>query len=166
MGTITFKGTEIHTCGDLPEKGKKAPDFTLTNTAMSDCKMADFAGRKLMLNIFPSVDTSVCAMSVRRFNEDAAGLGDVAVLCVSMDLPFAQERFCGAQKIENVQTLSAFRSPSFGEDYGVRIVDGPLAGLFARTVVGIDEQGMVIYTQQVPEIAEEPDYEAALQALR
>ncbi len=165
MAKITFKGSECNTCGTLPEKGTVAPDFVLTDGELADKKKGDFAGYRLILNVFPSVDTSVCATTVRRFNEEAAALSNTVVLCVSMDLPFAQERFCAADGIENVQTLSAFRSRGFGEDYGVRIVDGPLSGLFARALIGLDESGTVIYTQQVAEIAQEPDYREALDAV-
>jgi len=165
MAQITFKGTPINTSGELPAKGKPAPDFTLVKQDLSETSLSDYKGKRLILNIFPSIDTGVCAMSVRTFNEKASALKNTVVLCVSMDLPFAQARFCGAEGIKNVVTASAFRSP-FGDHYGVIIVDGPLTGLFSRAVVVIDEAGTVIYTQQVPEIAQEPDYTAALAALK
>jgi thioredoxin-dependent peroxiredoxin len=165
MAQITFKGAPINTAGALPAKGSPAPDFTLVKQDLSEITLADYKGTRLILNIFPSIDTGVCAMSVRQFNEKAASLKNTAVLCVSMDLPFAQSRFCGAEGIKNVTTASAFRS-AFGDHYGVIIADGPLAGLFSRAVVVIDETGKVIYTEQVPEIAQEPDYDAALAALK
>jgi len=165
MAQITFKGTPIHTAGELPATGSTAPDFTLVKQDLSETTLADYKGKRLVLNIFPSLDTGVCAMSVRKFNEMAAGLTNTAVLCVSMDLPFAQARFCGAEGIKNVETASAFRS-NFGDHYGVIIAEGPLTGLFSRAVVVIDEAGKVIYTEQVPEIAQEPNYAAALAALK
>jgi thiol peroxidase len=164
MATITFKGTPIKTCGDLPIKNASAPDFTLVKQDLSETTLCDYKGKRLVLNIFPSIDTGVCAISVRKFNEKAAVLKNTIVLCVSMDLPFAQGRFCGAEGIKNVVTASGFRT-SFGEHYGVTIAEGPLAGLFSRAVVIINEQGKVVYTEQVPEIAQEPNYDAALAAL-
>ncbi len=151
--------------GDLPEVGAQAPDFKLTAGDLSDVTLENYAGKKLVLNIFPSLDTDVCAASVRRFNEEAAGLDNTDVLCISKDLPFAQSRFCGAEGLDNVTTLSCFRYRTFGDNYGVRIVDGPIAGLMARAIVVIDEGGKVIYTEQVPEIAQEPDYASALVAV-
>ena len=165
MAKITFKGTPISTIGDLPVKGSAAPDFALVKQDLSETVLADYKGKRLVLNIFPSIDTGVCAMSVRKFNEKAAALKNTVVLCVSMDLPFAQSRFCGAEGIKNAVTASAFRS-AFGDHYGVTIADGPLAGLLARAVVVINEAGKVIYTEQVPEIAQEPNYDAALAALK
>jgi thiol peroxidase len=165
MAQITFKGTPISTGGELPAKGSSAPDFTLVKQDLSVTTLADYKGKRLVLNIFPSIDTDVCATSVRQFNEKAAALKNTVVLCVSMDLPFAQARFCGAEGIKNVVTASAFRSV-FGDHYGVIIADGPLAGLLSRAVVVLDEVGKVIYTEQVPEIAQEPDYAAALAALK
>lgn len=165
MATITLKGTPFHTVGTLPKTGTEAPAFTLTRTDLTDVSLSNFAGHKLVLNIFPSLDTPVCANSVRHFNEAAAGLDNTLVLCISADLPFAHGRFCAAEGIENVESLSTFRSPEFGTDYGIAIADGPLAGLMARAVVVLDESGTVVYTQLVPEIAEEPDYEAALAAV-
>ena len=165
MAQITFKGSPIHTCGELPAIGSAAPGFTLVKQDLSETTLNDYKGKKLVLNIFPSIDTGVCALSVKTFNAKAASLDNTVVLCVSMDLPFAQGRFCAAEGIENVVTASAFRS-AFGEHYGVTIADGPLAGLLSRAVVVIDETGKVIYTEQVPEIAQEPDYDAALAALQ
>lgn len=166
MATVTFKGQEIRTSGELPPVGSKAPDFTLTKNDLSDTTLADFAGKRIIMNIFPSLDTSVCAASVRRFNESAASLRNTAVLCISEDLPFAQNRFCGAEEIENVTVLSAYRYRAFANNYGVRILYGPLKSLMARSVIVIDQMGRVIYTEQVPDIGQEPDYEAALAALR
>ena len=165
MAAISFQNNPVSTVGELPQKGSSAPQFDLVGTDLSAVTSGDFAGKRVVLNIFPSVDTGTCAMSVRRFNELAAGLENTTVLCVSRDLPFAQERFCGAEGIENVVSASAFRS-TFGEDYGVTMSDGPLAGLLSRAVVVVDADGTVLYTEQVPEIADEPDYDAALAALR
>ena len=165
MAEITLKGNKIHTSGRLPAIGSKAPDFMLTKTDLADVSLKDFAGKKIVLNIFPSIDTPVCASSVRRFNEAAQKLPNTVVLCVSVDLPFAHSRFCGAEGLESVVSVSELRKRQFGEDYGVRIVDGPIAGLFSRAVVILDEKGVVRYTEQVPEIAQEPNYEAALKAL-
>ena len=166
MAEITLKGNKIHTYGTLPAVGSKAPDFLLTKTDLADVSLKDFAGKKIVLNIFPSIDTGVCAASVRRFNEEVQKLQDTVVLCASIDLPFAHSRFCGAEGLESVISVSELRKRQFGEDYGVRIIDGPLAGLFSRAIVVIDEKGVVKYTEQVPEIAQEPDYAAALKALR
>lgn len=165
MTEITLKGNKIHTGGKLPAIGSKAPDFILTKTDLADVSLKDFAGKKIVLNIFPSIDTPVCASSVRKFNEAAQQLPNAVVLCVSVDLPFAHSRFCGAEGLESVVSVSELRKRQFGEDYGVRIVDGPIAGLFSRAVVILDEKGVVKYTEQVPEIAQEPNYEAALKAL-
>lgn len=164
MAEILFKGTPVHTIGDLPSVGASAPGFVLTGADLSDVTADQFAGRRVILNIFPSIDTGVCAMSVRRFNELAAGLPDAAVVCISADLPFALGRFCGAEGIENVITASTFRS-SFSDDFGTRMVDGPLAGLNARSVVVLDADGTVRYTELVPETTQEPNYDAALAAL-
>jgi len=164
MATVTFKGTSVQTSGDLPDVGSAAPDFTLVKQDLSETILADYKGQCLVLNIFPSIDTDVCATSVRTFNEKAAELENTTVLCISLDLPFAQSRFCGAEGIENVVTASAFRA-AFGEHYGVLLVEGPLAGLLSRAVIVIDEAGNVIYTELVPEIAQEPDYDAALAVL-
>lgn len=166
MAKITFKGSPVTTVGDLPKTGATAPDFTLVKTDLSNVSRKELAGKKVVLNIFPSVDTSVCAMSVRRFNQIAGDLPNTVVLCVSKDLPFAHKRFCGAEGIANVQSVSSFRGPDFGKDYGVTMTDGPLAGLFARAVVVLDGGGKVVYSQLVPEIAQEPDYDKALAAAR
>lgn len=164
MAETKFKGDTVHTVGDLPAVGAQAPDFTLTGSTLSDVTLADQAGRRVVLNIFPSVDTGVCAASVRRFNEIAAALDNTTVVCVSADLPFALGRFCGAEGIDNVVVGSTFRS-SFADDYGTRLIDGPLAGLNARSVVVLDAEGKVIYTELVPETTQEPDYDAAVAAL-
>ena len=164
MATVTMKGNKFNTIGTLPKVGEKAPAFTLVKADLSESTLADFSGSKLILNIFPSVDTGVCATSIRTFNQKASELDNTKVVCVSADLPFAAARFCGAEGINNVFTGSSFRS-SFGEDYGVAFTDGPLAGLLSRSVVVIDEQGMVIYNEQVAETTDEPDYEAAIAAL-
>jgi thiol peroxidase len=163
MAQITLRGNAINTVGELPALGSSAPAFTLTGADLSPLSSDSFRGKPVLLNIFPSVDTPVCASSVRTFNQRAGATG-ATVVCVSKDLPFAQKRFCGAEDIENVSTGSAFRD-SFGEDYGVTIADGPMAGLLARAVVVIDSEGNVAYTELVPEIANEPNYEAALAAV-
>jgi thiol peroxidase len=165
MATITLGGNPIHTSGELPKVGSKAPDFQLVKTDLSIASLADFAGSKLVLNIFPSIDTGVCATSVRTFNQKASTLDNTKVLCISRDLPFAQKRFCGAEGIENVENLSDFKTGSFGENYGLTITDGPLAGLHSRVVIVIDENGIVTHAEQVPEIAQEPNYEMALAIL-
>jgi thiol peroxidase len=162
MATFTLKGNPFHTTGELPAVGASAPAFALVGGDLGEVTLAGLAGRKVLLNIFPSLDTGVCATSLRKFNEKAAGLGNVTVVGVSMDLPFAAGRFCSQEGIEHVKSGSDFRSGDFGRAYGVRIADGPLAGLLARSVVVIDEKGKVMYTQLVKETAEEPDYEAAL----
>ncbi len=164
MSEITFQGKPIHTCGDFPSVGKTAPDFLLTNSRLIDVSLADFSGKKKLLNIVPSLDTPTCAISARKFNEKASRLKDVVMLMVSADLPFAQDRFCGKEKLKDIIPLSTFRS-TFSDDYGVRIIDSILAGLSARAVVIIDEENKVIYSQLIQEIAEEPDYESALEAL-
>ena len=165
MATITLKGNAINTSGSLPAVGSDLPAFKLVKSDLSEASPADFAGKKLVLNIFPSLDTGICAASVRRFNQDAAALGDTVVLCISADLPFAHSRFCVAEGIENVVSLSTFRSPEFAAAYGLGIVDGPLKGLLSRAVIVADASGKVLYTEQVPEIVQEPDYEKALAAL-
>lgn len=165
MGTVTLKGMQIDTSGALPEEGTKAPDFLLTATDLSMKELRDFACKKKVLNIFPSLDTAVCAASVRRFNKEASTLADTVVLCISADLPFAHSRFCETEGLKNVVPLSVFRSPDFGRDYGVTMTTGPMAGLLARAVVVMDSSDLVIYTQLVPEIGEEPDYEAAMEVL-
>lgn len=166
METIYFKGEPCHTYGSLPKVGEKAPCFTLVTPELKEVHCTDFKGRKVVLNIFPSLDTPVCATSVRRFNQEAASLENTAVLCVSMDLPFAAGRFCSAEGITDVTAASAFRSPSFIEQYGVGIVDGPLAGLLARAVIVIDEDQNVVYANLVNEITNEPNYAEALDVLR
>jgi thioredoxin-dependent peroxiredoxin len=163
MAQITMRGNPINTVGELPAVGSPAPGFSLTGTDLAVVSDEQFRGKPLLLNIFPSVDTPVCAMSVRTFNERAAGSG-LSVLCVSNDLPFAQKRFCGAEGIENVVTASAFRD-TFGTDYGITIADGPFAGLLGRAVVVVGADGNVAYAELVPEIATEPNYDAALAAL-
>jgi len=166
MAEITLKGNKIHTLGNLPEVGSSLKDFVLVKNDLSNATLADYAGKRLVLNIFPSLDTGTCAASVRHFNKDASSLENTVVLCISKDLPFAQARFCGAEGLNNVETLSDFRSGAFGKDYQVEIVDGPLANLESRAVIVADEKGKVIYTQQVPEIVDEPDYDKALAALK
>lgn len=165
MSQITFKGEPVNTVGDLPEEGSRTEGFTLVGKDLSDVSLVNFHGQNVVLNVFPSLDTAVCAASVRKFNERAAGLGNTVVFCISMDLPFAMNRFCTAEGIENVVTLSAFRSPSFGKDFGVVIEDSPLKGLFARAVIVLDEAGRVVYRELVPEITNEPDYDKALAVL-
>lgn len=164
MAQTAFRGTPVDTSGDLPEKGSKAPAFELVKSDLSPVTSEDLSGTRVILNIFPSVDTPTCAQSVRTFNEQAATVANTAVVCVSADLPFAAGRFCGAEGIENVVTGSTFRS-DFLDDYGVRMTNGPLAGLAARSVVVLDGDGTVLHTQLVPEIADEPDYQAAISAL-
>ncbi len=166
MAEITLKGNPVHTLGSLPAKGTKAPGFTLVKNDLSTATLDDYLGKKIVLNIFPSLDTPTCAASVRRFNAEASRLENTVVLCISKDLPFAQARFCGAEGLENVITLSDFRDGNFGKSYQVEITDGPLAALESRAVVILDEEGTVMYTQQVPEIVDEPDYEAALAVLQ
>jgi thiol peroxidase len=165
MAQVTFKGNPVNTAGALPAVGAQAPAFSLTGKDLSDIRLADFAGRKVVLNIFPSIDTSVCAASVRRFNAEAAALGDTVVLCVSADLPFAAGRFCTVEGLERVIPASTFRSPEFGAQYGVAVVEGPLRGLLSRAVVIVGPNGEILYTEHVAEITQEPDYEAALRAL-
>lgn len=165
MANITLKGNAISTVGELPATGQKAPDFKLTKTDLSDCTLADFAGKNVILNIFPSVDTDVCATSVRKFNEAASTRENSVVLCVSADLPFAHARFCAADGLNDVVPCSVFRNANFGKDYGVTINDGPIAGLLSRAIVVIGPDGTVKYTEQVPEITQEPDYDAALAQL-
>ncbi|HLN73692.1 MAG: thiol peroxidase [Methylococcaceae bacterium] len=166
MANITLKGNPIQTLGELPAKGTKAPDFELTKNDLSKATLKDFQGSRLVLNIFPSLDTGTCAASVRRFNKEAANLNNTKVLCISRDLPFAQARFCGAEGLNNVITLSDFATHQFGKDYQVEITTGPMAHLLSRAVVVLDENQKVIYTQQVPEIVDEPDYEPALAVLK
>ncbi|QNN46908.1 thiol peroxidase [Thermomonas brevis] len=165
MSSVTLKGNPVRVGGNQPAVGDLAPAFRLVGVDLSDRGLSDFAGKRKVLNIFPSVDTGVCAASVRHFNKDATGLENTAVLCISADLPFAQARFCGAEGIENVTMLSTMRGREFLRDYGVALEDGPLAGVAARAVVVLDAQDKVLHVQLVPEITEEPDYAAALAAL-
>jgi len=165
MATVTLQGNQIHTSGELPAVGAKAPDFHLVDGKLNDVNLANYSGKKKLLNIVPSLDTPTCATSTRKFNERAGNRQDAVVLVISADLPFAQGRFCGAEGIDNVIPLSMMRSRNFAKDYGVLITDGPLAGITARAVVVMDENDKVVYTQLVPEIGDEPDYDAALAAL-
>lgn len=164
MSKITLKGNPVNTIGELPKVGTTAPDFKLTKTDLSEVSLSNYAGKRKVLNIFPSVDTPTCAMSVRKFNEKAAGMKNTVVLCISADLPFAQKRFCGAEGISNLDALSTFRS-SFAKDYHLELADSVLKGLCSRSVVVLDENNKVVYTEQVGEIANEPDYEKALASL-
>lgn len=159
MATVTFKGNEVKTNGQLPAVGTQAPDFKLVGSGLNEISLADFKGKRVVLNIFPSLDTGVCATSVRQFNKWVSDKKNTVVICVSKDLPFAQSRFCGAEGLENVITASDFRYHNFATDYGVLMTDGPLAGLMARSVVAFDENGKVTYNQLVPEIVEEPSYD-------
>ncbi|MGL5112570.1 MAG: thiol peroxidase [Flavobacterium sp.] len=165
MATITLGGNPIHTVGTLPQVGTKLADFKLIKNDLSEATLADFTGKKLVLNIFPSVDTGTCAASVRKFNESASTLENTVVLCISRDLPFAQKRFCGAEGLENVVNLSDFQEGQFGKTNGLEITDGPLAGLHSRVIIVVDENGVITHTEQVSEIANEPNYEAALAVL-
>ncbi len=166
MAKITLKGNPIHSIGDLPKIGEQAKDFSLRKNNLSYAQLGDYAGKRLILNVFPSLDTGTCAASVRNFNKRAAELKNTEVLCISRDLPFAQARFCGAEGIENVTTLSDFATGKFGQDYNLEIVDSPMANLHSRCIIVLDENHQVIYTQQVGEIIDEPDYEAAIQAAK
>lgn len=165
MTTVTLGGNAVHVEGNFLQPGAQAPAFTLVKKDLSELSLKELQGKKVVLNIFPSLDTQVCSMSVRKFNDLAAKMNNTVVLAVSKDLPFAHGRFCTTENIENVIGLSAFRNSAFGADYGVALADGPLAGLLTRAVVILDEQGKVIYSQLVPEITTEPDYDKALQAL-
>jgi thiol peroxidase len=165
MATVTLQGHPLTTSGELPAIGSEAPGFRLVGVGLKDQTLHDFVGKKKLLNIFPSVDTGTCAMSVRQFNQQAAALGNAVVLCISADLPFAQKRFCGAEGISNVVMLSLMRGRNFAKDYGLLLENGPLAGLTARAVVVLDEDNRVIYTELVSEIANEPNYQDALLAL-
>ncbi|MFC1815588.1 thiol peroxidase [Thermodesulfobacteriota bacterium] len=165
MAHITLKGNPIETIGELPIVNTQAPPFTLTKTDLTDGKLEDFLGKTIILNIFPSIDTAVCATSVRRFNQEAGDLEDTVVLCISADLPFAHQRFCEGEGLKNVIPLSTFRNANFGKDYGVTITSGSLAGLLSRAIIIIDKSGTVVYTEQVPEIAQDPDFETALEFL-
>ncbi|MEZ5381905.1 MAG: thiol peroxidase [Microthrixaceae bacterium] len=165
MASITIGGNEANTVGNLPAEGTGAPGAALTGLDLGPLSLADLAGQNVVLNIFPSIDTPTCAASVRAFNERAAALENTTVLCVSADLPFAQKRFCGAEGIEHVQMGSTFRDGAFGQDYGLTMTDGPLAGLLARAVVVVNPEGSVVHSQLVPELADEPDYDEALAAI-
>ncbi len=165
MAAITLKGNSVNTVGELPAVGTDAPAFSAVKTDLSECALSDLAGKNVVLNIFPSIDTGVCAMSTTKFNAEAGKLDNTVVLCVSADLPFALGRYCGAEGLEDVVPVSVFRNAEFGSGYGVTFEDGPLKGLLSRAVVVIDESGKVVYTEQVPEITQEPNYEAALAAL-
>ncbi len=165
MANITIGGNPVTTVGNLPEVGSVAPDFVLTKTDLSPATLADYKGKKVVLNIFPSLDTSTCAASVRKFNAEAAKLENTVVLCISRDLPFAHGRFCTTEGIEDVVNLSQLKDDAFGKAYGVTMVDGPLETILSRAVVVVDEEGKVIYTEQVAEVSEEPNYEKALAAL-
>ncbi|SNR15500.1 thiol peroxidase [Tenacibaculum jejuense] len=165
MATVTLKGNQIQTNGNLPEVNSKAPNFKLVSGDLSVKSLEDYAGQKLILNIFPSVDTGTCATSVRNFNKEASQLENTKVLCISRDLPFAQSRFCGAEGIENVEMLSDYVNGDFGKNYGLEFTNGPLNGLHSRCIVVINENGEVSYTEQVPEIVDEPNYSEALKAL-
>ena len=165
MAKITLKGKQIETVGSLPAVGSAAPEFTLVKTDLSEVSLKDYRGKSVVLNIFPSIDTGVCAASVRKFNNEASSHADSVVMCVSADLPFAHSRFCEAEGLKNVVPVSVFRAADFGKKYGQTITTGPLAGVLARAVVVIDPEGKVKYTEQVPEITQEPNYEAALKAL-
>jgi thiol peroxidase len=166
MAKISSRGEIVETSGELPRVGSTAPDFSLRKSDLSPVSLADYAGRRLVLNIFPSIDTPTCAKSVRQFNQQAAAMPNTRVLCVSADLPFALSRFCGAEGIDNLDTASVYRAPGFGLDYGVYMAEGRLGGLLARAVVLIDESGTVRYRELVPEIAQEPDYAAVMAYLR
>lgn len=165
MATVTLGGNKVTVKGNFPEVGEQAPEFTLVKSDLNELSLSSLKGKKVVLNIFPSLDTKVCAMSVRKFNDLAAKMNNTVVLAISKDLPFAHARFCSTEGIENVVGLSAFRNATFGEDYGVALVDGPLAGLLARAVIILDEQGKVTYTELVPEITHEPNYDEALKKL-
>jgi thioredoxin-dependent peroxiredoxin len=166
MAIITLKGNPINTIGELPKVGSKAPNFRLVKNDLSIISLGDYLGSKIVLNIFPSLDTGVCAASVRRFNKEAASFSNTKVLCISRDLPFAQARFCGAEGIDKVETLSDFATGQFGKDYSLEIVDGPLANLHSRVVIILDEKGIIKYSEQIPEITQEPDYTKALEVLK
>jgi len=159
MATVKFKGGDVHSIGNLPEVGSIAPDFALVNGSLQEIHLSDYKGKRVLLNIFPSLDTGTCATSVRKFNKWVSEKENVVVLCVSEDLPFAQSRFCGAEGLDNVETASDFRYNTFANDYGVLLTDGPLKGLLARSVVALDENGVVLYTELVPEITNEPNYD-------
>ena len=165
MAQIKFKGNPVHTAGELPKAGDTAPDFRLTGTDLADISLASYSGKNLIISVFPSLDTPVCAASVRRFNVEAGKLKNTVVICVSRDLPFAHKRFCVAEGLSNVVSASEYRNASFSDGYGLRIIDGPLAGLLSRAIIVIDATGKILYTEQVPEITQEPDYDRALAIL-
>lgn len=165
MAKTALGGNEVNTSGNLPEIGSQAPDFTLTKNDLTDVTLAHYSGKKLIMNIFPSIDTGVCSASTRKFNEEASKISDARIVCVAMDLPFAFARFCEAEGITNLDTLTAFRSADFGKDYGVEITDTAFKGLLARAIVVLDEDGEVVYTELVPEIGQEPNYEQAIASL-
>ena len=166
MATLMLNGAPTHTCGELPLPGIATPPFTLTRKDLTELTSVDLEGQRVLLSIFPSLDTATCAASVRKFNRSAADLADTVLLCVSLDLPFAQSKFCGAEGLERVVTASAFRHPEFGQAFGVTLTDGPLRGLLARAVVALDENGTVLHTELVTELTREPDYDLALHAIR
>ncbi len=166
MKTIYFKGTPVHTYGDIPAVGSTAPNFTLTGNSLQDVKLSDYKGKRVVLNVFPSLDTPVCAMSVRKFNQEASKLDNTQIVCISMDLPFAQGRFCTVEGIDKLVVASAFRAGDFVKNYGLEMVDGPLAGLLARAVIVVDENGKVIFSDLVEEVTDEPDYKAAISVLK
>ncbi len=165
MAKITLKGNPVNTSGELPVKGSKAPGFRLVKSDLGELTLEELKGKKVILNISPSLDTGICATALRKFNQMAAGMNNTVVLAITKDLPFAMGRFCSTEGITSVTTLSGFRDHSFGKEYGIEIIDGGFAGLYARSIVVIDEKGIVKYTQLVPEIAQEPDYDSALAAL-
>ncbi len=166
MAQVTFQGNAVQTVGDLPKEGTVAPDFILTKTDLNDVGLVDFKGKRVVLNIFPSIDTSVCATTVRRFNAEINSIDNAVCLCASLDLPFAHARFCGAEGLDDVISVSELRSRDFGDQYGIRIAEGPLAGLLSRAVIVIDEGGTVVHSQLVTEITEEPNYDDALGVLK
>jgi len=165
MAEVALGESKVHTSGELPAVGTQAPDFLLTKTDLSDMSLKDLQGKRVVLNVFPSIDTGVCATSVRRFNEEASHLENTEVVCVSRDLPFAHSRFCGAEGLERVVSVSELRNQDFGNNYGLRFVEGALTGLLSRSVIVLDENGKVIYTEQVPDTSQEPDYQSAIKAL-
>jgi thiol peroxidase len=165
MAIITLNGSPLHTIGSLPDVGTQAPDFTVTKIDLGEIRLKNYLGKKMILNIFPSLDTPTCANAMRHFNEVANQLADVLILCISVDLPFAQKRFCIAEHLNNVQPVSVFRHPSFGKDYGVTIIDEPLAGLLSRAVIILDEHGKILHSEQVRELSNEPNYQAILSIL-
>lgn len=166
MTTVSFKDNSVNLSGSLPKIGSKAPDFTVTKTDLSEISLHNYLGKKIILNIFPSLDTQICATAMVKFNEIAAENKDILILCISADLPFAQQRFCTAEHLDNVHPVSVFRHAQFGKIYGVEMTNGPLSGLLARAVIGIDEEGKVIYTELVSNIGNEPNYDAAVEAMR